>query len=84
MFLGIAFISNLMLAFGSRIYFGMLMAQIAFYGMATLGWRRAGDAPGQSVIKIPAYFMAVNASIAVAWWRYFRRQRIVMWTPSER
>jgi glycosyltransferase involved in cell wall biosynthesis len=84
MFLGIAFISNLVLAFGSRIYFGMLLAQIAFYGMAALGWRWVGDAPGQSVIKIPAYFMAVNASIAVAWWRYFRRQRIVMWTPSER
>ncbi len=84
MFLGIAFMSNLVLAFRSRIYFGLLLAQIVFYGMAAWGWRRVGDAPGQNVVKIPAYFMAVNASIAVAWWRYFRRQRIVMWTPSER
>jgi len=84
MFLGIAFISNLVLAFSSRIYFGMFLAQIVFYGMAAWGWKRVGDAPGQNLVKIPAYFMAVNASIAVAWWRYFRRQRIVMWTPSER
>ncbi len=84
MFLGIAFISNLVLAFSSRIYFGMFLLQIIFYGMAAWGWSRVGDAPIRNVVKIPAYFMAVNASIAVAWWRYLRSQRIVMWTPSER
>lgn len=84
MFLGVAFISNLVLAFSSRTYFAMFLLQIIFYGMAAWGWRRVGDAPARNLVEIPAYFMAVNASIAVAWWRYLRRQRIVMWTPSER
>jgi hypothetical protein len=26
----------------------------------------------------------VNASILIAWWRYFKGQRVIMWTPSER
>lgn len=84
MFLCIAFISSLVLAFSSRVYLGILLAQAVFYGIAAWGWKRVGDAPVRNLVKIPAYFMAVNASIAVAWWRYFRRQRVVMWTPSER
>ncbi len=83
-FLGIAFVSNLLLAFGSRVFLGIFLVQIVFYGMAAWGWRRVEDAPVPNLVKIPAYFMAVNASIAVAWWRYLRSQRIVMWTPSER
>jgi hypothetical protein len=84
MFLIIAFSSNLLLASSSRVYLGMLLVQIVFYGLAVWGWGREGDAPGRNLVRIPAYFMAVNASIAVAWWRYLHRQRIVMWTPSER
>jgi glycosyltransferase involved in cell wall biosynthesis len=83
-FLGLALVSNLLLAPRSYIYLGILLVQIVFYGLAAWGWRRAGDVTSHNLIRIPGYFMTVNASIAVAWWRYLRRQRIVMWTPSER
>jgi glycosyltransferase involved in cell wall biosynthesis len=84
LFLVIAFCSNLFLTADSRVFRWILLAQILFYGTAAWGWRRADESRVPNVLKIPAYFVAVNASIAVAWWRYFRRQRIVMWTPSER
>ena len=83
-FLGIAFVANLLLALKSHLYLGIFLAQIVFYGLAAWGWKRAEDAPSRNLVRIPTYFMTVNASIAVAWWRYLRRQRIVMWTPSER
>jgi hypothetical protein len=37
-----------------------------------------------ALTRIPGYFLAVNASILVAWWRYLRNERIVMWNPSQR
>ena len=84
LFLGIAFLANLLLVTNSPLYFGLFLLQLSFYGVAVWGWKRAGDAACRNMVKIPAYFVTVNASIAVAWWRYLRRQRIVMWTPSER
>ena len=83
-FLGTAFLTNLLLAPNSPLFFGLFLVQLSFYGLALWGWKRAGDATCRNLVKIPAYFVTVNASIAVAWWRYLRRQRIVMWTPSER
>jgi glycosyltransferase involved in cell wall biosynthesis len=84
MFLCLAFVTNLLLAPGSPVYLGLFLAQILFYGMAAWGWKTPGDRPSRTLARIPAYFVTVNASVAVAWWRYLRRQRIVMWTPSER
>jgi glycosyltransferase involved in cell wall biosynthesis len=83
-FLGTAFLANLMLAPNSPLYFGLILVQLSFYGLGIWGWRRGEATVSGNLVKIPAYFVTVNASIAVAWWRYLRRQRIVMWTPSER
>jgi hypothetical protein len=61
----------------------LLLAQFVLYSMALLGWFRK-DLLSRSLFKIPTYFMAVNASILVAWWRFLTGERLVMWTPSER
>lgn len=82
LFLIIAFIGNLFLARNSDIYFVVFIAQIIFYLVALWGWKIGNTS--SNLIKIPYYFLAVNASIFVAWWRYFKRQRVVMWTPSDR
>ena len=84
LFLCVSFITNMALAPKSFLYLGLFLAQMIFYSLAVWGWMRGKDAPSRDLVKIPAYFLTVNASIAVAWWRYFRNQRVVMWTPSER
>lgn len=78
-----AFFSNLFLIYGSAFYFFLFLTQIAFYTAAYMGWQ-AGAHKVNIFLKIPAYFVAVNAAIMLAWWRYFKGQRLVMWTPSER
>jgi glycosyltransferase involved in cell wall biosynthesis len=83
LFLLIALVSNAILAAQSSVFFILLLGQILFYAAAFWGWRHEnGDT--NIFVKIPMYFVAVNASILVAWWRYLRGQRVVMWTPSER
>lgn len=82
LFLIMAFIGNLLLAGYSNIYLIVFIAQILFYLVALWGWKIGNTS--SNLVKIPYYFFAVNASIFVAWWRYFHRQRVVMWTPSDR
>jgi glycosyltransferase involved in cell wall biosynthesis len=82
LFLIAAFTANAFLAVGSRIYLVLFIGQASFYCIALWGFK--GKHASGNVIKIPYYFLTVNASILVAWWRYLRRERIVMWTPSER
>ena len=83
LFLLSAFTANLALAPGSLEYSVLLMGQIGFYATAILVWRRH-SLPSHPLLKLPAYFVAANAAIILAWWRYFRGQRLVMWTPSQR
>jgi cellulose synthase/poly-beta-1,6-N-acetylglucosamine synthase-like glycosyltransferase len=81
-FMGVAFLSSLILSFGSLFFMALFLAQVGFYGLALWGW--SGSEASSVLLKIPTYFVRVNASILVAWWRYLQGQRIMMWTPSER
>jgi glycosyltransferase involved in cell wall biosynthesis len=81
-FLIVAFLANLFLAAASSAYFFLFLGQILFYGIALWGWKKSPAS--RKIVKIPCYFLTVNTSIAIAWWRYLRRERIVMWTPSQR
>jgi cellulose synthase/poly-beta-1,6-N-acetylglucosamine synthase-like glycosyltransferase len=82
-FLLVAFISNLLLISVSIWYFIIFLCQMGFYGLAALGHKQAVKSKNP-FIKIPVYFITVNAAILIAWWRFLRGQRMVMWTPSER
>lgn len=80
----LAFGASLSLAArGLPLYLVALGGQIVFYGTAFLVWK-TGTANRRAVLKFPAYFLAVNASILVAWWRYLGGERVVLWKPSER
>ena len=82
LFLVVAFTTNMVLAINSRFFLIVFVLQLLFYFIALWGWKT--KSASLSLVKIPHYFLAVNASILVAWWKYFRHQRVVMWNPSER
>ncbi|WP_224981918.1 glycosyltransferase family 2 protein [Geomonas agri] len=83
LFLAGAFLANAALASSSLCYLSLFLLQSAFYLVAGGGWRN--PALGRRTpFKIPLYFITVNVAIAVAWLRYLRGNRMVMWTPSER
>jgi len=82
-FLFIVFVSNFILAWKSDLFLGLFLAQLGFYVWAILGWKVKSLIKG-GLFKIPVYFLIVNASIFVAWWKYLKGERVIMWTPSER
>ena len=82
-FLFIAFVSNAILAWKSFLFLVLFIGQLSFFSLAIWGWTR-GTPPSRALITVPVYFLTVNASIFVAWWKYLRGDRVVMWTPSER
>jgi len=82
-FLFISFFTNLLLAVRPSLYSILLICHCTFYFVAIWGWQRQSP-PSHPFIKIPMYFVTVNTAILVAWWRYLKGHRIVMWTPSER
>lgn len=76
-----ALVSNLFLAGSSVLYLVLLVGQLFFYGIGIYGWLTQSLS---GVLKIPMFFLVVNAAIAVAWWQYVTGKRVVLWTPSER
>jgi len=83
LFLVTALGANALLSLGSLWYSLLLPFQLAFYALAIGGWLSKSP-PANAVIKIPMYFFAVNLAILVAWWRFARGKRMVMWAPSQR
>jgi len=82
-FLFAAFVSNVILGAKSFPYLILFLGQMLFYFLAFWG-RKRGNFSQRMLIKIPSYFFTVNAGTFVAWWRYLRGDRVVMWTPSQR
>ncbi|MGE5670407.1 MAG: glycosyltransferase family 2 protein [Fibrobacterota bacterium] len=82
-FLCAALIANSMLATVSPLYFWLLVAQGLFYGSALLGILFP-SLTKIVFIKIPAFFVVVNASIFVAWIKFLKGERVVLWQPSVR
>lgn len=83
-FMIILFVVNIPLALGSKIYFALLMAQLVFYGVGIFSLFSDLYSSERIFFKIPIYFVTVNSSILVAWFRYLTGQRVIIWTPSER
>jgi len=77
-------IVNIPLDFTSVNYAFLLLAQCLSYGVAAISLFHYLYSSRMLFIKIPVYFATVNASILVAWFRYFAGQRVLVWTPSER
>ena len=83
LFICTAFVANAVLASNSIFYLTLFAIQCLFYSIAAW-WHFSPRKPSNIIFKIPLYFFTVNAAIVVAWWRYLKGQRVVMWNPSER
>ena len=82
-FLLFALAANLILASSSVFYAAILILHLAFYGLAGYGLIKP-EMTDRTIVKIPLYFLTVNAAILVAWYKYITGNRMVMWTPSSR
>lgn len=55
--------------------------QIGCYGLATLGHFAKKIPRGPQVMLMPYYFVILNIACVVAFGKFLRRQKIVLWTP---
>lgn len=79
----VALLSSGLLAIDSRSYQCLFGLQLLVYGMASFYLFRQ-RMPVTAVLRIPSFFVMVNISILDAWLRYWRGERILSWTPSQR
>ena len=78
-----AFVSNLLLTSYSVFYLWTFILQFVFYAVALGGvWMTLFSR--KFLLKIPSFFVLVNLSILMAWYRYFRGERLLAWEPSQR
>jgi cellulose synthase/poly-beta-1,6-N-acetylglucosamine synthase-like glycosyltransferase len=82
-FLLTALATGVMLIGSSTFYTVVFLAQVAFYGAAVFGMMFPVTTK-IVFIKIPSFFVVVNASIFVAWIKFFKGERVVLWQPSVR
>jgi cellulose synthase/poly-beta-1,6-N-acetylglucosamine synthase-like glycosyltransferase len=82
--LAVALASNVGLAITEGWgYRALLAAQLAFYALALLG-RLRGAGPLQRVASIAHYFVAMNAALAVGFWRFVRGAQPAAWDRTAR
>jgi cellulose synthase/poly-beta-1,6-N-acetylglucosamine synthase-like glycosyltransferase len=55
-----------------------------FYALAVAGLAGIPALRGLLPVRIAAYFVNVNAAIAVAWWEFARGRRMEIWSPTRR
>ncbi len=82
-FLLLAFTSNLFLFSQGFVYQSLFFFQMLFYGMA-ISTAISPSLAACKFLKIPGYFVTVNLSILLAWYRYAKGDRFVVWEPSQR
>jgi glycosyltransferase involved in cell wall biosynthesis len=82
-FLISAFIGNLILAGRSGVYRALFASQLLFYGVAVIRMMQDNVLLSR-FMKIPFYFVLVNLSILMAWYRYLKGEQFLTWEPSQR
>jgi cellulose synthase/poly-beta-1,6-N-acetylglucosamine synthase-like glycosyltransferase len=79
----IASIGILILATCSWFYQLMTLLMLAFYGLAALGYSKK-EFRDKIFVKIPLFFIITNLAILVAWIKFAKGERSVVWSPSVR
>lgn len=65
------------------VYTAFFVAQIVFYGLATMGLLSA-TLRSKMIVRIPAFFVQTNAAVGHAAILFLLGKRMMTWTPSER
>ncbi|HEY4936041.1 MAG TPA: glycosyltransferase family 2 protein [Puia sp.] len=80
------FISNAFLVYykAGRYYEVVFPLQIVFYAMAGMGWIFAGRNLKIKAFYIPYYFMFMNLSVFIGFYRFIRKKQTVIWEKASR
>lgn len=82
-FLILLFVTSLALMPQHWVYRVAVAAQLAFYGLAAVGYL-VPTTRGVAVIKLPFFFIQVNAAVLHATIAFAFGKRVTVWTPSKR
>jgi cellulose synthase/poly-beta-1,6-N-acetylglucosamine synthase-like glycosyltransferase len=77
------FATSLALAPTHLLYQLLVAAQALFYGVALAGYSRASWR-SSALVRMPYFFCMSNLAIVIAWWKYLRGERFVVWEPTTR
>jgi poly-beta-1,6-N-acetyl-D-glucosamine synthase len=79
-------ISNFYLFFANpgSFYLAILLAQVTFYALATVGWIFAGRNLKIKAFYIPYYFLFMNFSVFIGFYRFIRKKQTVIWEKANR
>lgn len=83
LFMIISLITIAILSFNSSAYLIVLLSIIILFTYTLLLHFNAISNP-INILTVPVYFIMVNLSILTAWWKYFKKERVVIWNPTKR
>ena len=80
------FISNIFLVYygAGRLYQVVLLAQIVFYAIAWTGWIFASRNLKIKVLYVPYYFLFMNLSVFLGFYRFIRKKQTSIWEKATR
>ncbi len=85
LFLPLVLLANVWLAVeGSFLYSFLLLAQIGFYVLASLGYLFRDKKISIKGFFIPYYFLVMNLSVYAGFIRYFKGKQSVVWEKAQR
>ena len=82
-FLFVMLMTNLLLVGQSTVYAVLGLLQGVFYGTAVCGIA-VGRFNRMLAVRAASFFLISNYSIAWAWFKYLKGERIILWEPTRR
>lgn len=79
-----ALTSNLLIAGNQSIYTLLLIAQVAFYSLAFIGYIVRNRPTKFKPVYVPFYFVYMHYCVVMGWFKYFSGKQKVTWEKSKR
>jgi len=71
------------MSFSSSVYLMILLLILAVFSYYLLLHYNFIRNP-INIMTVPVYFITVNLSILTAWWKYLKKERVIVWDPTKR
>lgn len=76
---------NILLAFTTGgLYIALAGGQLAFYGLAMLGWWQAARGKSAGPLLVPLYFILMNLAVVKGFVRFVRKAQPAAWQKAQR
>lgn len=82
--LPLLFIANMIIAQEDTLYLVLLLLQIMFHGLATLGWLQSSKGQSSGVLRALFYFDFMHYCALVGWWRALTGSQPSKWEKAAR